>query len=379
MRSPRILAALLAADMHSEFRHDWVGRFGGKYEIATVDPPRAALRTDVYTPVGREPRKGLLVLHGLHEQGKDEPRLGRLAAGLAKAGLQVIVPDIAGFRRLEVSAEDLSSATDAIRSALALVGHGLPLSAIGVSYAAGPLLVASARKEFAGALGTVYSLGGFFDMRNVFAFAFTGRCEFLGESYRLPPDNYVRRVAINFVLPRIHEPERARMEDLAERVDREACLAAAADPTLSLGARHFAELLASDDPDRIIDLARKIDNRMLLEMWKVSPASIIPEIRGRVLAVHSTGDFVIPFTESQRLSRSLAGRGPTELVLLRSWTHMDRGRREGAPAIGGGALRVYRLIADIIGRPERPGNLGGTPSTTGEGREKGQTTVGPRT
>jgi len=355
--SVRLLAAALAADLATGYRYNLTGRTGRPVERLSLEPPRTPLPADVYRPAGLTPVKALLLVHGLATEGKDDARLRRFAEGFARAGLLVIVPEIAEFRLRRISPTDVQAASNALRTAVAIAGDGVPIAAGSFSYAVGPLLVAAAEPEFSGRIGSLFAFGGFFDLRNVFTFALTGRHEFLGEKYEAAPDPFVRRLAAGFVLNRFGGEEREKLGALIDQ-DREAILRACADPGLSLRARHFARALVEEDPVKVIDLIRKIDNGILLDMWKVSPASVIPSIPGKVVLAHSTADSLVPFTESQRLHHALRGRGPCTLALLRSWSHVDRAAARGRRK-GGGAMTVYRVMREVLapGRPAGSGRI----------------------
>lgn len=49
----------------------------------------------------------LLLIHGAHREGIDEPRFAALARALAGAGLRVIAPELPGLSKLRLRAEDL--------------------------------------------------------------------------------------------------------------------------------------------------------------------------------------------------------------------------------------------------------------------------------
>jgi len=356
MNSTRVLAAALTADLATGFRYGLTARAGCSFERKTIEPPVSAMPTDVYRPAGA-PRMAMLLLHGLATDGKDDARLRSLAEGIARSGILVVVPEVASFRRQKVRATDVDAARDALRTALAVAGADLPFAAGGISYAAGPLFVAASKEEFRRRVGRLVAFGGFWDMRDVFVFALTGRHEFLGERYQGEPIAFVREVATEFVLDRFEGEGREKLEVLA-RADRETARKAAEDRSLSEKARWFAWALAEEEPLRVLDHIRKIDNALILDMWKVSPASVAPEIPGRVILAHSVADPMIPFTQSQKLHYALRARVPAELTLLRRLGHEDRApSMTGAPRKGGGAISVCRFMRRVL-QPLPPAEKG---------------------
>ncbi|HEY6879448.1 MAG TPA: hypothetical protein VI299_15580, partial [Polyangiales bacterium] len=62
----------------------------------------------VYVPRGLARPRGILLVHGMHEAGIDEPRLVRFARALAGAGLFVLTPRLDGLAHYRLSAGDVA-------------------------------------------------------------------------------------------------------------------------------------------------------------------------------------------------------------------------------------------------------------------------------
>src|SRR5579862_9554483 len=56
--------------------------------------PSGPVRVRRYVPEGMPDAPGLVILHGVHRLGIDEPRLIRFARSLAGAGLRVLTPEL---------------------------------------------------------------------------------------------------------------------------------------------------------------------------------------------------------------------------------------------------------------------------------------------
>jgi hypothetical protein len=61
-------------------------------ENVLLHSPYGAFRARVYRPRDGAPRRGLVLAHGVHYMGIDEPRLIPFARNLARSGLVVMTP-----------------------------------------------------------------------------------------------------------------------------------------------------------------------------------------------------------------------------------------------------------------------------------------------
>ncbi|MBI5379215.1 MAG: hypothetical protein HZA23_03560, partial [Nitrospirae bacterium] len=143
-------------------------------------------------PDGRQARRaGVLLLHGVVDTGKDDPRLIKLARTLARAGFAVWVPEIPSMKALKVQPEDVEEVTAAFRALEALEGVDRKrLGIIAFSYGAGPALIAASHLELRERVRFLLSFGGYFDLETVLVYTTTGYFEAGGQQYVLSPEEY---------------------------------------------------------------------------------------------------------------------------------------------------------------------------------------------
>src|SRR5204863_6101805 len=65
------------------------------------------IAADLYYVEGSKKRAGLLLTHGIIEDGKNDPRLKRFAYSLARAGLAVLVPELKGMKSFRIAFSDV--------------------------------------------------------------------------------------------------------------------------------------------------------------------------------------------------------------------------------------------------------------------------------
>ena len=81
----------------------------------------------------------MVVLHGVHHLGMDEPRLIAFAAGIASCGLRVLTPELPGIKDYQVSADSIRTIGDS--AAWMAVqnpnGERRPVGVMGLSFSGG--------------------------------------------------------------------------------------------------------------------------------------------------------------------------------------------------------------------------------------------------
>ena len=134
------------------------------------------MEANLYAPAGDGRRAAVLLIHGVVETGKDDPRMIWLARLLARSGFTVLVPDFLGFKSLRLRVSDIGEMVDAVVYLRSLHQWVLPdrIGMIGFSYGAGPMLIAGADPRVEGRLRFVVPFGGYYDLVQVIKFVTTG-------------------------------------------------------------------------------------------------------------------------------------------------------------------------------------------------------------
>src|SRR5580704_1717665 len=149
-------------DVHPVDAHDTTFDFRGH-----------AIPARVYLPRGVGFAPGIVVVHGMHELGIDEPRLVSFARSLAAGGFFVmtpLVPGIADCREEAESADVIGSAARAFAQQLEVPRVGI----FAISFSGGLALVAASDPQYAPVVAWVASIGGYYDLAHVLRFFATG-------------------------------------------------------------------------------------------------------------------------------------------------------------------------------------------------------------
>ena len=127
----------------------------------------------VYVPRGVGLAPGIVVVHGMHELGIDEPRLVNFARAMAASGFYVMTPLVPGMTDYRIEAES----ADVIGTAARDFAQQLQVPSVGVfaiSFSGGLALLAASDAQYAPSIAWVASIGGYYDLAHVLRFFATG-------------------------------------------------------------------------------------------------------------------------------------------------------------------------------------------------------------
>src|SRR5258708_15483539 len=152
----------------------------GQHPVA-VDPftavtPYGPLRYRIYKPTDIPNPGGLVLLHGMHVLGIEEPRLTSLGRAVAGAGLEIMTPELADLADYRVTPQ----AVDFIGISAVILSNQLKTKNVGVtglSFAGGLALVAATRPEYASHMRFVVAIGSHDDLTRVSRFFATDTIE----------------------------------------------------------------------------------------------------------------------------------------------------------------------------------------------------------
>ena len=161
------------SDPHAE---GWIANYGVHpvdVSDTTFDFRGKSIPARVYLPRGVGFAPGIMVVHGMHELGINEPRLVAFARSLAASGFFVMTPLVPGIADYRVEAES----ADVIGVAAQSFAQQLSVPRVGVlaiSFSGGLALLAASDPQYAPSIAWVASVGGYYDLAHVLRFFATG-------------------------------------------------------------------------------------------------------------------------------------------------------------------------------------------------------------
>src|SRR5216683_2285109 len=237
---------------------------------------------DLYTRTGLRPAPGLVLVHGVAPEGKNDARLREAAALLARSGFTVAVPTVEGLTALRLRPED----ADAVSAGVALLAASDPTVASGLS--------------------AVLALGGYASAVELLRYTLTGAYAFGGVTGR----------AATVLESAIAQFARANAELLDDAGRR---------------------LMDNRDPAAVDERVRALpqSTRDLLEA--LSPGRTIGSLRAPLFLIHGRQDPAVPFTESLRLDAAAQAAGrPVRTAIVGAVGHVEAD-------LGAGLLDLLRL------------------------------------
>jgi hypothetical protein len=280
-------------------------------EIA-VEADGRPLRADLYRPSA--PRGGLVLVHGLSPAGRRHPDLVRLARLLARHQRLVLVPHFEGLAAFRLSGREVADVRAALR---ALAGRTRAVGVAGLSFGAGPALLAAADVPD---VVLAASLGGYADLRDVIRYLTTGVHRSGGRALRAPEAYNRWKLLALLVGFTQDERDRQRLDGIAA--------AKLADPGTDTGAleaglgpegRAVRALVLNQREEAVDALLAALPAAARAAIDRLSPLPAVPRLRGRLVIAHGAGDVSIPFTESLRLAEASGGRA--RAVILETFEH----------------------------------------------------------
>ena len=283
----------------------------------------------IYSPQDLPHAPGIVLLHGVHPLGIEEPRLVSFARALSASGVIVLTPpvkELADFRISPASIPTIGLSAQALRQQ---VGRG-PVGIVGFSFAGGLALLAAADPRYASDIGFVASIGAHDDLTRVARFFFTDQIPTVdGKTVLMPAHEYgggvLAYTKAEKFFPGEAENARAAIRDwLMGEPDKQL---KAAEAKLTPAAHSRFEMLRSRQfGESITDFLRIVEESRE-EMNAVSPRGRLARLRARVYLLHGTEDNVIPVSEADWLASEIPSGLLKEKILSPAIVHVEPGAK----------------------------------------------------
>ena len=306
---------------------------------------------DVYVPDAGGRHGALLLLLGARPPPRDDPLLVRLAEGLGRAGVVVMIPTSSRLNAGQLLPEEVDA-----------IVHGVDLlrgrddvdparvGIVGFSVGGALAVVAAADPRLEGRLAFVTSFGGYGDVDDLLRAVATRRLSYAGVDRPWEPHPLTIWVVARQLVDAL--PDARDREVLDELLMREHWATGEDAGPLSPTGRAVLDLLQgppSADPELILAHLPATSRERLR---RISPGMVIERIRTPLFVIHDVGDRFIPYTESRRL----VGRAPLGTVRLYTefelFDHVIPDRRLDSPTrlleVAKLCHQLYRMLLYVL-------------------------------
>ncbi|ADV81678.1 hypothetical protein AciPR4_0845 [Terriglobus saanensis SP1PR4] len=293
----------------------------------TLQTTGGPVRSRLYTPSLHPQTPGIVVFHGVHYLGMDEPRLMAFARAMSACGLTVLtpeLPDIKDYRVSEGSVKVIGASTVWFAQHM----HQ-PVSVMGLSFSGGLALVAAADPVFRPSMKMILAVGSQGAMERVAAYYRTSEdTRPDGTQELLPAHEYGPLVMEyehleEFVPKRDIVPLRALLKaHLYEDKDAEATAMTALNSTQKVEALQLMD--TSSIATR--SMLRAAELRHVDEMNGLSPEKHLPGLTVPVFLLHGEADNIIPAAETLWMASELRAATLRAALISPVLSHLDMAR-----------------------------------------------------
>jgi len=130
-----------------------------KVESKEIEFPAGGVmvRARMYRPQNQSHAPALMVLHGVHHLGMNEPRLMSFATAMASCGLQVLTPELPNIKDYHIDTDSVRTISESAQWFAAQTGG--PVGVMGLSFSGGLALVAAADPVYQPSFKFVLAVG----------------------------------------------------------------------------------------------------------------------------------------------------------------------------------------------------------------------------
>ena len=320
-------------------------------ETATLDTPYGQRRARYYVPSGVSDPPGMVVCHGVHHLGIEEPRMQKFARAIASSGVVVLTPELSELADYHVDPRTITTIGRAAKTLTKRVKR-TGVGVLGLSFAGGLSMMTATEPEFAPSIDFVVSVGGHDDLDRVARFFVTDEIEAPnGNKTHLHAHDYGAVVLVYMFVDSFfaardvpHAREAIRLwlwEQFDDAHNAALRLSSEGQEKIKLVFEHREDVLRPEI-ERVI-AAHETDIR------RVSPHGALEGFRARAFLLHGEGDTVIPATETRWLAHDVPEGALASAVVSRAIVHVDM---EGTATVTE-RYDLVHLMAGVIEAAER--------------------------
>jgi pimeloyl-ACP methyl ester carboxylesterase len=309
---------------------------------------RAEVRARRYVPRGVHNAPKLLLLHGVHALGVDEPRLQGLARALASAGIDVLTPELPQLTQYRVVPELVADIGDVAARWTEQTG-ARSLGVVGISFAGGLALQAAAAQSGKRPIGFVVTVGAHHDLLRVCDY-YAGRDVRgpAGERTSVPPHPYGPRVILRSMLPRL--VSEADLPLLTQALDTylhdKPNAARKLAQGLSPEGREIAGVLLDDHGSETLSRwLIETAERERSQLSAASPSGQLGRLQVPVLLLHGAADPIVPSIETRYLARELPAEQLRDVLISDLLRHAELSELPSPSQVYRFARFIQRLVA----------------------------------
>jgi pimeloyl-ACP methyl ester carboxylesterase len=298
-----------------------------------------------YYPVGYDKAPAVIVLHGVHHLGIEEPRLVAFAKALSSHGFQAITPelnDLADYRVTLETIQTIGECAHFVRQS-----SGKPATIIGLSFAGGLALMAAAEPQWRDDIGLIVAVGGYDDLQRVLEYYATNLItDPSGKVTKLPAHEYGPLICVydypgEFFSARDVAAARTTLRYLLWE-DRNRAQTEAKQLT-SQGEQRM-EALFQHHIDGLSPVLLRGIRKYHDQLAAISPHGHLAGLQAAIYLLHGAADNIVPASETEWLERDVPSRSLRMALISPVLSHLDLDR---SPTLAD-KLKLVHFMSDFL-------------------------------
>jgi len=282
------------------------------------------IRARIYLPAGKPNAPALILLHGVHHLGIDEPRLESFAAAMASTGLRVLTPELPGIKDYRVGEASIRTIGESAHWFAQRTGG--PVGVMGLSFAGGLALLAAADPLYHPDFKFVVAVGSQDSMRRVTEYYRTGQdLRPNGTTEILPAHEYGPLVIeYQHLEDFVAAPDIAPIREVlrAHLYEDPAAEKAALAQLTSQQLTESTQLMNAASPATRAQLAAS-EAKHAAEMPGLSPDTKLRTLTTPVYLLHGEADNIIPSAETLWMASELQPKTLQAMLISPVISHLD--------------------------------------------------------
>lgn len=312
----------------------------------TLPETGGPVRARLYLPRGVAHPPGMVLVHGIHHLGIDEPRLENFARAAASDGFSVLTPEVAALADYRVDGASIATIGESTTWLERHLGTG-PVTVVGVSFAGSLSLLAACDPRYAPHIRDLVLMGAYDDLGRVTRFLATSEAEF--PDGRVEPYKAHDYGAAVFVysnldkffpasdLPVAHDALRDWLWERPE--DAQALF-----PQLSPASRDTMEILMTRKISALRPKLLETIEEDGARMAEISPQGKLGALHVPVFLLHGATDDIIPSTETLWLEKEIPKPYLRDALITPAFSHVDPDKH----GVWRDQLRLVNFLAGIL-------------------------------
>jgi pimeloyl-ACP methyl ester carboxylesterase len=312
----------------------------------TLPLPSGTIRARMYTPASHPNAPAIMVIHGVHYLGMNEPRLEAFATAMSSCGLRVLTPELPDIKDYHIGPSSIATIGDAA-TWLDHQNSNHPIGIMGLSFSGSLSLLAAADPQYRPSIKYVVAIGSEGSMSRVANYYLTGLASLPnGQTETLTPHEYGALVLEyenlqDFLSPADIPAVRLVLRNhLYEDASAERAAFASLTPAQAVLARQLMDT-TSPATRRLIaaSAAQHLD-----AMAAVSPHGHLAQLTTPVYLLHGEADNIIPSAETQWLASTIPPSALQVALISPILSHLDLDK---SPTVAD-QFRLVHFFAQIL-------------------------------